>query len=169
MTEHNLETNIREYLIGEAQQNALDFVSFLSENDVVFERCSGYWENKLYFSITYNNENVCYVLFYSPASADDSTEPWVVWSDDSDSRWLGDSSAVDEYTKQIIWSHLIICDKSQKCFDGCLKGTKTIFGREFNNVCGTVMKFNNPTSVDVECMKRMVELRIRDIQHYDKT
>jgi len=40
---------------------------------------------------------------------------------------------------------------------------KTVFGKEFEYVCRTTMRFDNPDAETVECMKRLIELRKNNI------
>ncbi len=41
--------------------------------------------------------------------------------------------------------------------------TKRIFGRKFNNVCVTSMRTTNPSAEELEWMKKIVEIRKKDI------
>jgi hypothetical protein len=92
------------------------------------------------------------------------TEPegWVVWSDDSDSNWYADAP-MDEHMRKIVWKNVDICGNCNPC-SSCAGGSrKTVFGKEFEHVCRTTMRFDNPDAETVECMKRLVELRKNNI------
>jgi len=160
MIEQKIEDIINETLIGDAQKNALEFVAFLKSNHMQFEREKGYWEDKYYWGIKYNNDFVCFILI----SSEDKTDPesWTFWSDDSGAATFGDGS-LDEQLKETIWQHVGVCENVNKCFDGCKKSRKTIFGKEFDNVCGTAICFKNPDSAAVECLKIIVEIRKNEI------
>jgi hypothetical protein len=160
MCEQIIEDVINNVLIGDAKNNAMEFAHYLRSNEMLFEREKGYWEDKYYWGIKYNDEYVCFILINNEEKTD--PESWTVWSDDSGANTFGDSST-DEKTKEIIWEHVIVCNNTERCFDGCKRSRKTILGREFDNVCGTAVKFENPTGVTLEDMKKMIEIRKSDI------
>jgi len=157
MPEQRIENFICEVLTGDAQKNALEFVAYLRANEMLFERGKGYWENKLYWLIKYKNEYVCFILINAP---DEKPDLWTIWSDDSDSNWFEDFP-LDEHMKEIAWKNVDFC---VNCGGNCSPGKrKTIFGKEFNNVCRTTMKFTNPDVEELEFMKKMVVIRKYDI------
>ena len=110
--------------------------------------------------VKYKSEYVCFVLINGN---EDETEPesLTIWSDDSGSDWF-ENFPLDEHIKEIAWKNVDICANCGSCKSQ--DGTrKTIFGKEFDNVCRTTMRFDNPDSEAVECMKKMVEIRKNDI------
>jgi len=160
MYEQIIENVIDEFLVGNARKNALEFTQYLRSNEMLFEREKGYWEDKYYWGIKYNDEYVCFILINNEEKTD--PESWTIWSDDSCANTFGDSST-DEKVKEIIWKHVVVCDNIDRCFDGCKRSRKTILGKEFDNVCGTAIKFENPNDITVEGMKKMIEIRKNDI------
>ena len=40
---------------------------------------------------------------------------------------------------------------------------KTIFGKVFNNTCGTTFCFKNPSCMELECLKKLMQIRKNDI------
>jgi hypothetical protein len=158
MPEQKIENFIDEVLTRETQKNALELVAYLRASEMLFERVKGYWENQLYWIIKYKDESVCFILI-NGFGTEEKFAPWTIWSDDSGSNWFEDFS-LDEHIKEIAWKNVDICGNCGSC-DG---GThKSIFGKEFNNVCGTTMRFINPDFEAVECVKKMVEIRKNDI------
>ena len=160
MPEQQIENYIADVLTGDAQKNALGFATYLRASEMQFERGTGYWEDKLYWLIKYKTDYVCFILING---SEDRSEPegWVIWSDDSGSNWFEDFP-LDEHMKEIAWKHVDICGNCGDC--GNPGGSrKTIFGKEFNNVCRTTMRFINPDVEALECAKKMVELRKNDI------
>ena len=159
----DIENVISVVLNDEAQKNAFDFVKFLQVNDMEFERGRGYWEDKPYWMIKYKGEYVCFVFIHgSPAKYIDEPEGWIIWSDDSDSNCY-EGALIDDLMKKIAWQNVDICGKcspGSPCFGG---SRKTIFGKEFDNVCRTTFRFDNPDSETVECAKKLVEIRKKDI------
>jgi hypothetical protein len=128
-----------------------------------FERGGGYWKDKLYWCVNYKGESVCYILIYSTASAEDSKEPWVVWSDDSGSDWFANSQ-LDEQSKEFAWGNVDICGNTVVACGGCMgRKRKQIFGKEFDTVCGITFRFNNPNAEAVECLMKLAELRKADV------
>jgi hypothetical protein len=159
MLEQNIEDFINDILTEDTQKNALKFVAYLRANEMLFEREKGYWEDKFYWGIKYKDKFVCFILIGSENKTERNS--WTIWSDDSGSNSIGDC-LLDEYIKEILWKNVDIC---RNC-GGCNKpggSHKTIFGKEFDNVCITSMSFTNPDVDTLECMKKMVEIRKKDI------
>ncbi|MDR0326498.1 MAG: hypothetical protein LBI19_10465 [Oscillospiraceae bacterium] len=157
-----IEDIIGEVLMGDAQRNAFEFVAYLKASEMQFEREKGYWEDKFYWTVCYKGEIVCTVLI---GTTEHSAEPWVVWSDSSGSKWY-ENSPLPEHLKEIAWENVDICGGGDVCggYCGNPRGIcKKIFGRDFNNVCLTVFKFDNPNASAVECLKNMADIRKNDI------
>ncbi|GHV07212.1 hypothetical protein FACS189485_17140 [Spirochaetia bacterium] len=160
MFEQRIENFIGGVLTGDVQKNALEFVAYLRASEMLFERGKGYWEDKLYWLIKYKNEYVCFILINGSEEKIEHDD-WIIWSDDSGSNWFEDFP-IDEHIKEIVWENIDFCANCGSC--GNPGGTrKMIFGKEFNNVCITTMKFKNPDIEALECMKKMVEIRKNDI------
>ena len=131
MAEQEIERIIGEALKGEARKNALDFVAFLRENEMLLERGRGYWEDKLYWLIKYKNEYVCFMLI---DGSGEKVEPggWTVWFDDGESGCFG-HFPLDEPMREIAWENVDFCGNCGGCNRGA--GTcKMIFGKEFDSV-----------------------------------
>jgi hypothetical protein len=152
MTELKIEQYITEYLSGGTLANALDFTAFLRAFGMVFERCrNGYWEDKLYWTVKYKNETVFQIFVNGYESGQ-----WVVWSDDSGVNWFA-NEPLDERAKEIAWANVGFCGKGGCCRD---MGTrKIIFGRAFDDVCLTALRFDNPNADAVDCMKKISAIR----------
>ncbi|MBT3276114.1 MAG: hypothetical protein HN368_23400 [Spirochaetales bacterium] len=159
MSEQRIEDFVVEVLIGDVQKNALEFIEYLRANRMLFERWrKGFWENKLYWVIKLNNKYVCFVLVNGSEENDD---PWIIWSDDSVSKCF-ENFPLDEHTKEIAWKNVDFCANCGSCSGGTCK---TIFGKEFTNVCRTTFRFNNPDVEALVFIKKMVEIRKNDILH----
>jgi len=163
MSTQTIEIHIREVLTGEAQRLALNLATYLTSQGMQFERGTGYWEDKRYWHIKYKNSYVCFILVNGFGSVRHKNEPegWIIWSDDYDSDLFA-NYPLDERTKEIAWDHVDICGNCGGC--GSQGKNKTIFGREFEKVCVTMFRFDNPTAEEVECAKKLVELRKSDIE-----
>jgi hypothetical protein len=156
--EHNIEHFINETLVGDTQRNALDFTAYLKTGGLLFERNrNGFWEDKLYWTVKYKDKTVCQIYINGYEKGD-----WVVWSDDSGSNPFRDYP-LDEPAKKVAWENVGLCGNGGCCRD---RGTrKVIFGKEFDNVCLTVLRFDNPNTEALDCMKKMVEIRKIDINN----
>jgi hypothetical protein len=160
---HEIESHITETLADDAQKRALDFVVFLRNSDMQFERSTtDYWADKLYWYIKYQNEIVGFILINGYGSIGDKTEPegWIFWSDNYNSDLFANSQ-LDERTKELAWKHIDFCGACGSCNGGM---RKIIFGKEFNPVCtGTTFRFDNPDDEALECAKKLIEIRKNDI------
>lgn len=160
MPEQGIEKTALELLAGDAQRNALAFISCLRASDLLIERLSaGYWADKYYWGVTYQKEFLFFILINGSA---DIPEPlgWTVWSDDSGSNWFEDFP-LDEETRALAWEYVDVCADCGGCNGG---GHKSIFGKAFDNVCRTTFRFENPDKAAVECMIKLMEIRKSDIQ-----
>jgi hypothetical protein len=159
--EQRIENHILEALSDDAQNIALDFVAYLRANNMQFERGTGYWADKRYWMIKYQDEYVCFILVNGFGAVRDKTEPegLIIWSDDSGSNWF-EGFSLDEQIKEIAWENVDLCAKCGSCSGGT---RKTIFGKEFDKICRTTFRFNNPDVQVLKCVKKMVEIRKNDI------
>jgi hypothetical protein len=164
MSEQKIEDFIGEVLTGDAQKLALDFVACLRAQEMQFERGTGYWEDKRYWTIKYKDEYVCFILVngYGSVRHQDEPEGWIIWSDDSGKvDWFADSP-LDEHTKEIAWANVDFCGHCGGSCDGGFH--KTIFGNEYDNVCNTTFRFDNPDEDVLGCVIKLFELRENGIQ-----
>jgi hypothetical protein len=161
MPEQNIESHICDSLTGDAQTNALRFVSHLRALGVKFERGTGYWADKRYWMIKHKGACVCFVLIngYGEKAHKDEPDGWIIWSDDYSSDIFA-NFPLDKNIKQIAWEHIDFCANCGSCSGGT---RKTIFGKAFENVCTTTFRFDNPDAETVECAKKMVEIRKNEI------
>jgi hypothetical protein len=163
MSTQTIEIHIREVLTGEAQRLALNLAAYLTSQGMQFERGTGYWEDKRYWHIKYKNSYVCFILVNGFGSVRHKNEPegWIIWSDDYDSDLFA-NYPLDERTKEIAWKHIDICGKCGGCKNPG-GSHKTIFGKDFDNVCITTFRFDNPDAETVECVKKLLEIRKKHI------
>ena len=156
MLEQEIENILCKALDGDAQSRALDFFAFLSAGEMLLERGKGYWEDKLYWSAKYEDEYVCCV-FINDSDDKSEAEGWTIWTDDSGVNWFSDYP-LNERMKKIVWNHVDICADCGGCKNPG-GSHKTIFGKDFDHVCITAMKFVNPDADTLECLKKLVEIR----------
>lgn len=150
------ELNIKEYIYRELspsmQEIALEFVSYLEDNNMVFIKDNGaYWKDKIYYWIQFNGEVVCFIEI----KGSNHSNQWTVWSDDMDTACLEDNEI-----KEIAWKHINYCS----CCGSCSGGkSKFIFGKVFDDVCGCTFRVDNPTIEDLPFLKEMVQIRKKEI------
>lgn len=155
MVEKSIEEIINKELYSDDRITALDFVAFLRDNELTFFRDKDYWQDKIYFWVKYGTDCVCFIAISDP---DEPENRWTVWSENIDSDYLVDN-AVEDRLKKIAWEH-VDCGSCGSCGG---ENPKSIFGREFNNVCGTNFRFDNPDMNDLDFMKKMVEIKKREL------
>lgn len=141
------------------KHNSLDFITHLSDNRVNFKRLSGYWENQLYWQVNCKNDCVCYILLNGNGD-EKQFAPFTVWTDDSSSNRYENYSIKDEF-REAAWRNVDYCVHCGSCSGGT---QKTIFGKKFDNVCRTSMRFTNPDLKEFEALKEILTLRIEDIK-----
>ena len=140
------------------KENTLDFISYLNSNLLTFERLLGYWKNQHYYSVKYKNESVCYILLNGTGD-EQQFAPLTIWSDDSGSNWYKNYPlSID--LKELAWDNVDYCVHCGSCAGGT---QKTIFGKEFENVCRTTFRFTNPSKEEFTVIKELVNARLNDI------
>ena len=170
MSKRKIEDVINEFQIGsdtEAKdfvKNALDFIAFLKTNNVALgDSDNNFWDGKYENNVvctisTYVSDEygICFDTFMAPPHS------WMTSFDDECSR---DDTAfsMNERTKEIIWKNIRYCDPT--CGGKCSPGKQiSILGKEIEKVCKCILAIYFLDAETVECMKKMVEGRIRDIQ-----
>lgn len=157
MTELNIEYAIQRELSPEEQEVALEFVHFLKENQFSFFNDNGaYWKDKLYYWVKHKDICVCFIAIKNP---DEECNHWTVWSEDMDSEWM-ETDSVDEEVKATAWQYVDHCGQCGSCGGG---RRKAIFGKEFDDVCGCTFRIDNPKYKDLPFLKKMVEIRKKEI------
>ena len=133
-------------LTGETQQNALDFASFLDEKGMTAD--SG--------QISCNGQVICYMHMDGKA---EMPGPWTLWP--SVTGTVPEGFALSEAMTKIVHEHVNICgDCGSKCAPG---SRKMVYGKEFDNVCGALLAFTDPTPDVLACVKKLLELIKHDM------
>ena len=140
-----IEDVINDTLSGGSLTNALDFAAFLRANDMTAVGEHG--------EVSYKDKCLCYMHIDGTAQ---KPGPWTIWTEGDYSGEHSDAQT-DEHTKTIAWANVNFC---ASCGGDCSPGTrKTIFGRDFDNVCGAAMAFTDPGAEALECVKELMMMR----------
>lgn len=156
------EITIEQYINGELLEYeksiALDFIEYLNNKKCTFykDNCEC-WRDKIYYWVKYREECVCFIAIKDPEEKDNH---WTVWSADMGSEWLAEPGISEKIKKQA-WSRVDHCGKCGSCGGG---RTKVIFGKQFDDVCGCTFRVDNPDIIDVELLKVLADIRIKEIE-----
>ena len=161
MDERKIQDYICKELSLDHQKIALDFIEYLKKNEMEFVKDNGYWKDKIYYLIKFNTKCVCYIAIKDP---DEKDNLWTIWSDDMGSDWL-EEILIEEGIKETAWKHIDFCGNCGSCGGG---KRKVIFGKEFDNVCGCTFRVDNPDSDALMFMKKMVQIRKKEILNATK-
>ncbi|MCL2576505.1 MAG: hypothetical protein FWE27_00435 [Defluviitaleaceae bacterium] len=135
---------ITDVLKGDTQKNALNFAAFLNENEMVTGGEHG--------QVSYKGTSIAYIHIDGKS---EKPGPWTIWPD-GDFSSVPNGFVFDEPMKEIAWKNVNTC---ANCGCESAPGSrKTIFGKEFDNVCNAVMAFTDPTSETLECVKKLLEM-----------
>lgn len=161
MGEQKIEDFINQELSLDDQKIALAFVDFLHTNEMKFIKDIGYWKDKIYYYVKFNDKPICFIVINDP---DEKENRWTVWSDDMNSEWLEDNEITNEMS-EIAWKCIDFCGNCGSCSGG---KHKLIFGKEFDNVCGCTFKIDNPSADVLPFIKLMVQIRKKEILNLNK-
>ena len=149
MSNQKIEVVINDVLKGDTQKNALEFVAFLTANEMIAGGEHG--------EVNYKGEVICYLYI---DGSDQIPGPWTIWSDDND-VYENDNISLDEDIRKLAWSHANTCGS---CGGDCSPGkSKIILGKEFDNICSSTFMFTNPNAKALECVKKLLEMRVKAI------
>ncbi|MFG6356971.1 MAG: hypothetical protein K1W26_09165 [Acetatifactor sp.] len=156
------EQKIEDYVIRELspgdRDRALELVKYCRDNGLEFVKDNGpCWKGKIYYWVTYRTECVCFIAINDP---DEPENRWTVWSDDMDGKYLAEHPVSDQI-REIAWRCVDKCGNCGSCGGG---RRKTVFGREFDRVCGCTFRIDNPGEKEMAFIKKMVEIRIGEIE-----
>lgn len=140
------------------KEMVLDFIYFLKENEMEFERGKGYWKNQYYYMVKYKDNYVCFILLNGTGD-EQSCRPLTIWSDDSGSKWYEDFP-LSKQESELVWKHVDYCVNCGACAGG---RNKRILGKDFDNVCRTTLRFINPDKEVLNLIKKLVTIRKNDI------
>ena len=146
MYNKKIEDVFNEVLTGDVLKNALDFARFLSANGII---------QADEHSMHYMGKCVCYLDTRSKKHS------WKVWTEGDYSN-EHEGFPIDERTKEIAWANVMKCGNCKGV--DCIGTTKTIFGKEFANICNAdnvnmTFEFTNPDAEILECVKKLVLIR----------
>lgn len=152
------ETLVRETFPENVQERVLRFFAFLRGEGAVFERAGGYWAGQYYWAVRCLGEPVFYLLINGTGD-EAAFAPITVWADDSGSPWYEDAP-LSQMEKELCWKRVDICERCGSCAGGT---KKTVFGRNFENVCRTTLRFIGPNREELSLLEKLAGLRINDI------
>jgi len=157
MPDKDIEAYIQELLTGDKQAVSLALAIFLRTNGFTFERGGGYWADKWYWHVKHQDQYAGYIALNYPEGQTDS---WTVWTDEYDTPSYADHP-LDAEIKQAAWAHVDFCGHCGSCEQQGVR--KVLFGKEFDNVCGTTFRFDNPDAAALACMQTLFSIRKEDI------
>lgn len=149
MSEHTVIENAITKLDGETQKNVLDFIDFLRENEFQIEyNPNEYEEDKWSGAIGgVVGNSIGYMV------VNGVPRPWTVWINSYD---FGDVSTIDDAIKEAIWACLSKCGKCNPEWEKCRGGSKTILGKEFDDLCHSPLMIINPDTEKLKNIEKML-------------
>lgn len=155
--ERQIEVYIEENLDGAAKAIAMEFVSFLRKTGIEFykDNCPC-WRDKVYYWLKCGNACVGFLAIKDP---EEPQNLWTVWCDDGNTDW-SKIHGLNDTLIRIGHENIDYCGFCGACGGG---KSRTILGRDFDNVCNCTFRFDNPTARELPFIKKMVEIRKNDI------
>jgi len=138
------EDSINKLLTGDARQNALNLATFIKEQGMSIGENNG--------TVVYLGNDIAWLHMDGKQQA---PGPWTIWPDVKGT--VPDGFSFDDSMKEIALQNVNFCGNcGSECAPG---GRKIIFGKEFDNVCGAILAFTDPNAEEIECVKKLLELR----------
>ncbi|MDR2547048.1 MAG: hypothetical protein LBC96_05980 [Lachnospiraceae bacterium] len=147
-----IEDVINDALFGDALKNALDFVLYLREN-----KMNPVWSATNAWKVSYKTYTVCFIRLHGSADYHNlEVGSWHIIP------FIGEYEAdsLSNDFKEIAWANKKTCGGCGKCALELI----AIFGRKFDYACEGSIRFINPDANEVECAKKLVELRRCEIK-----
>ena len=142
-----IEDVMSDVLSGDTLENALNLIAYLREN-----RINPQWSATNVWKISHKGFSVCFLRLYGSAEYHNlAAGTWHIVP------FIGDyeASSLSDELKEIVWANKKTCSPCGRC---ALKLDK-VFGREYDYACEKSIVFTNPDPKDVECIKKLIELR----------
>ena len=138
----------------DTRKSIAKFFTYLEENEMII---NGTHEMSWY-DVNYKGKRVCRL------SLDEECVNFLI-SIVGDYHTEYRDIPINEHMKQIAWENVTscynwVCSNSNKCGMG---RTKMIFNKKFDNVCRYVMTFSDINIENLECVKKLLEMRKNDI------
>jgi hypothetical protein len=154
MSEKLIENVIKEILTGESQKNALDFATFLNENEILLSYNPDESDTKVIWNGAVGGivgNSIGYVTINGDKNC---PGPWTFWFNSCD--FDGSDLADDEF-KNAIWAFASPCGRCHDGWEKCMgTGKRTILGKEFENQCHSPLMFCDPDAKTLEYMKKFL-------------
>jgi len=139
MSKRIIEDELRKALSGDLLENVLNFVAYLKEIGMTIHPDD---PNRF----TYMGEYTCILVFFD------------------DMLFIcdcpiceHDGFPIEESLKEFAQANVKKCDNHQECDHEAKGATKTIFGKEFDNLCSSEIQFFNPDAESFEKIKKLME------------
>ena len=154
MKELTFNEQVRKKLKGGMQKNALDFIAFLRANEIQPPNPGVDW---------YDGPGGAYVCFLSVCPDWKKRISWTIWMGGYDCALCREENQdypIDEDLKEFVWARVHTCvhfsSGGKHCGDGCQPGKSIkLFGREFHNICQSILCIRNAGGEDLEKAKRL--------------
>ena len=150
-----LEKTLNKKLSGNALQNALNFLAFMSDNEMPLDS-AGEW-------FQYRGENICTIILgvCEAHNMSGKGDNWSIYWANCDVQW-GDGDEADEALEQFAFRSESPCGKCPCEHSPGIR--KTVFGRVYENSCYSTLCIDNPGAEELGYVKRLAEMRKRDIK-----
>ena len=142
-----LEDVMRDTLNGDALTNALDFASFLRDNDIAV------FPNNYGEGWAIGGETGKSAGYFMMGSEDQWHGPWTFWFNSCDFE-----DTADDTLKETALAHVNLCGKCHDGWEKCRGGSKTLFGKQYDDLCHSPLMFKNPDAKTLESMKKLLLL-----------
>ena len=144
---------INDALDGDNLKNATDLIAYLKTL-----KSNPAWASANSWKVSCKGEVVCYIKLHGSNAFHLEKGSWQV-SVHINYGGAQEDIIADENLKQAIWDNIKYC---YRC-SSCRGGNKTIYGKEFKDVCHGPVVYINPDAKTLECVKKLIEIKRREV------
>ena len=147
-----IEDKIVEVLNGNVLNGVLDLINYF--NDI---KMTPQWSATNVWKVSYKTFSLCFIRLHGCADYHNvKAGSWHIVP------FIGEyeSSALSDELKEIVWKNKETCRGCGKC----ALELKSVFGKTYDYACEKSIVFTNPDTKSLECVKKLIELRIKNIK-----
>ncbi|MCL2518496.1 MAG: hypothetical protein FWF15_08045 [Oscillospiraceae bacterium] len=149
-----IENELNEKLSGDALKNALDFITFMKENEIQPDFADNWFKHQ--------SENICLIItgVCESHNMNNNGDNWSIYWANCEAYW-NENDVPDKELENFVFGWENPCGKCPCEHSPGFR--KVIFGKVYENSCYSTFCFDNPDSKALGYIKTLVKMRKQNI------